>query len=290
MTSIQSYRWLAVVLACCSFSHLAGCEKPTTETILFEVDRQQVNDDLPPGLTENELIESLVIGMDSRLNGEGRVHLLPNGQIQVDLTGKLNQKQLDAMKRRVATRGNFEFRILASPVIVTDKAIVEKALAIAPEEKEVVVDGGVVAKWAPCRDANQGPPDLIVYRTLGVNSSEALALIDPLNVTGEYLRTAEKTAGHAPSYAGLRLTLSPEGAKLLRKLTSDNQPTPTGERHAMALILDDVILSAPTINAVISDSCILEGMTTEEVDALIAILNAGTLPLPVREVPKSPTP
>ena len=116
--------------------------------------------------------------------------------------------------------------------------------------------------------------------------SESLVLIDPLHVTGECFTSVEKSPGHAPSRAGLRLTLNPKGSQLLQKLTTDNLPTGAGQRHAIAWSMDGEGNGAPKIKGVMSDSTSLEGLPTEEVDALISILNEGALPLPIHEVSK----
>ena len=276
--------FVVVLAVCCIFSS-TGCEQPVTKTILYDLDNKALNAMQDAGIDKSELVESLTSSMQHRLGSAGRVHRLKNGQIQVDLTGNLNPKQLAAIKRLISAPGIFEFRILASPVAASDQDVVEQATKLTPEEKELRVGGEIAAKWITGLDSQQGPPDLVVHRQEG-DVSETLVLIDPLHVTGEYFTSVKKSPGQAPSHAGLRLTLNPKGSQLLQKLTTDNLPTTAGERHALALILDGKIIASPTINAAMSDNIILEGLPTEEVDALITILNEGTLPLPIREVSK----
>lgn len=157
--AIQMRQSLFVItLAACCVSFLTGCEQPVTNTMLYDLDGKASNALQSAGVDKTELAESLISTMQHRLGSAGRVHRLKNGQIQVDLTGKPNPKQLAALKRLVSAQGNFEFRVLASPVTASDQGIVEQATKLAPEEKELGADGEVAAKWVTGLDSRQGPP------------------------------------------------------------------------------------------------------------------------------------
>ncbi|WP_428307551.1 SecDF P1 head subdomain-containing protein [Lacipirellula sp.] len=185
----------------------------------------------------------------------------------------------------MSAAGEFEFRILASPVAASDQAVVASAMRLPPEEKQLAIGGKVVAKWVGGLKDGNGPPNLLVHRQ-AANAFETLVLIDSHDVTGVYFTSVERGPGQSPAHPGLRIELNAKGSRLLGKLTAANLPTATGERHALALILDDSILAAPTIMAAISNTAIIEGLPEEEVDSLISIMNAGALPLPVCEAPQ----
>src|SRR5207244_11138835 len=56
-----------------------------------------------------------------------------------------------------------------------------------------------------------------------------------------------------------------------------------GFKRQLAILLDDQIVSAPSINAIISQDGIIEGnFTKAEVDRLVNILRAGALPATLR--------
>jgi SecD/SecF fusion protein len=71
------------------------------------------------------------------------------------------------------------------------------------------------------------------------------------------------------------------GASLLSTLTGNNQ------KGHMAILLDNEVYSAPTINAVISSSGIITMGTydSEDLNSLIKILRAGSLPAKLNEIP-----
>lgn len=284
MSRLRSTTRIAGLLIASCILCAASCAQPVAETFCIEVDGTKPMS-LPAGVTEAEIQASLITTLQQRLGDHGSVQHLPGGKIKVELLGDLDSKQLAALKRTVIATGEFEFRILASPVAASDQAIVVQALQLAPKEKELRINDKIVAKWLPGLQDASGPLNLLVHRQAG-DMQETLALIDPLDVTGIYFTSAEKTPSQIPKHFALRLTLNSKGGQLLGQLTTDNLPTVTGERHAIALIRDGSIVAAPALHAKISDAAILEGLSEEEIDSLISILNAGTLPLPVREVTK----
>src|SRR5437667_8569887 len=84
-----------------------------------------------------------------------------------------------------------------------------------------------------------------------------------------------------------------EGGNRFSHLTSTNAPegksedTP-GFKRQLAILLDDQIVSAPSINAIISQDGIIEGnFTKAEVDRLVNILRAGALPATLKPQPVS---
>src|SRR5262249_39775767 len=113
-------------------------------------------------------------------------------------------------------------------------------------------------------------------------------LLSRNNVTG----TREEPPQVKP---GVAFTLDKTGAALLAELTRKNVPSeedgrsPPLKRH-LAIILDGLVTSAPTINSEISSHGQITGdFSEEEVDNLVNILRAGALwgprlqPRPVEE-------
>ncbi|MDD8014662.1 MAG: protein translocase subunit SecD [Acidobacteriota bacterium] len=91
-------------------------------------------------------------------------------------------------------------------------------------------------------------------------------------VTGKDLRMVRRSVDEWNNPA-VAFSLNSDGARRFERVTGDN----IGK--ALAIVLDQKIQSAPTINARISDSGIIQGrFTIEEADDLVIILKAGALP------------
>jgi SecD/SecF fusion protein len=108
-------------------------------------------------------------------------------------------------------------------------------------------------------------------------------------ITGKDLVTA------FPENVNLKLAVgfkfNDHGGELFRELTTKNKPTGTGEtafkRH-LAIVLDGLIESAPSLNAIISTDGVIEGtFTKEEVDDLVRVFRAGALPASLKPQPVS---
>ncbi|XZE22174.1 protein translocase subunit SecD [Pirellulaceae bacterium SH449] len=96
-------------------------------------------------------------------------------------------------------------------------------------------------------------------------------------VTGVDLQRAQKGFGKNGGYQ-VNFTMNTGGSNKMFALTGANQPTGEFSRR-MAILLDEVILSAPNLNGRISSNGLIEGNFTErEVQRLVDILNGGALP------------
>jgi protein-export membrane protein SecD len=99
-------------------------------------------------------------------------------------------------------------------------------------------------------------------------------------ITGAYLTTAKMMLGNS-SQMGMpyvSLTFNNDGAKIFNKVTGANID------KNLAIVLDDVVQSAPVIRSRIPDGkAIIEGNFTEaEAKFISTILRAGALPAPIR--------
>ncbi len=98
-------------------------------------------------------------------------------------------------------------------------------------------------------------------------------------LTGAYLKTARVELGRAETgLPYVSLEFNPEGAKIFAKVTELNI-----DKH-LAIILDNVVQSAPVIRSRIPDGrAIIEGnFTLEDAKFLATVLRAGALPAPVK--------
>ncbi|MFM2217921.1 MAG: hypothetical protein RL240_2239 [Planctomycetota bacterium] len=79
------------------------------------------------------------------------------------------------------------------------------------------------------------------------------------------------------------------GAEKMLKMTIANQPdTNTGFKRRMAILLDGIVLSAPSLNSPIRGEGQIEGnFTLKDVEFLVQILNSGSLPGAISKQPIS---
>ncbi len=122
------------------------------------------------------------------------------------------------------------------------------------------------------------PPALIVLEGQANAPGEAAFYLvhrQPV-VTGRDLRTARTGIGEL-GQPNVRFTLDPQGAKALERETARN----IGRR--LAIVLDERVISAPTIDGVVGmEGQIRGGFTAAEADEMAALLRAGALPAKMR--------
>ena len=114
---------------------------------------------------------------------------------------------------------------------------------------------------------------------------EVLVVNDDYNVTGSYLQNVR--AGQGLEGPTVNITFNTQGAQLFGGLTGHNLPDEVlGFRRKLGIILDGALFSAPYIRSTITDNAEISGghMTQKEVDATVNVLNAGSLPVRLREV------
>ena len=106
-------------------------------------------------------------------------------------------------------------------------------------------------------------------------------------VTGQYLSSASQMTDPSGGPA-VSFKFNARGGRLFGKLTSDNQPSQDGFHRRLAILLDDKIQSAPSINQVITGDGQITGRFSEaEVADLVGVLNAGALEVPIDQTPVS---
>ncbi|MCX7729115.1 MAG: protein translocase subunit SecDF [Bacteroidia bacterium] len=84
----------------------------------------------------------------------------------------------------------------------------------------------------------------------------------------------------------ISMTMNSEAAKKWQLLTRANKPEGNKPGRCIAIVMDNMVYSAPRVQSEISggQSQITGDFTPEEADALVAILSAGKLPAPARIV------
>lgn len=117
--------------------------------------------------------------------------------------------------------------------------------------------------------------DLLALYAIKVTSRDGNAALEGKYVTDAY----QDYDPMDPSKVVVNMRMDNEGAEKWRILTGQNKPS-NGRKHAIAIVLDNVVYSAPTVEGEISGgSSVIQGnFTIEEATDLANILKAGSLP------------
>jgi SecD/SecF fusion protein len=168
-----------------------------------------------------------------------------------------------------------------------------------PEDSEIRVGGVLRARWVPVAFDADGKPKIEgldrgeLLRPVTINGQQGFEVLvinepDPRQrITGDYLVSAREDFGNTGPVVGF--TFNQEGGYRFQNLTWRYQPR-EGDPHRtkLAIILSGAVHSAPNINAVIGANGVIEGnFTSQEIQALINVLNAGALEVPLIRTPVS---
>jgi len=275
-------RWMgpvAIAVFCCV---LSGCgHEPASIILEYEVDL----DTMPSELVVDT--DRLVAAINARLLESGTATVSKNGFVEVALFGEIDQSELKKIERRIDAMGVLEFHIMASRVFSKHRGYIEQAEQLPLEENELWQGDVKVAEWVPFSVEELGAVDDVdsplVKRLAGV--PQALVLTnDGLDVTGDYLRFARAESDERGS-PQVSFFFDDLGAFKFGQLTGLHIPTPSGQVYQIGILLDKRLLSAPSIQNKITSQGRITGLNgTEEVDFIVAILNSGSLPYPIRQV------
>ena len=110
-------------------------------------------------------------------------------------------------------------------------------------------------------------------------------------VTGDYLTSVSE--GMSENKRAVNFSFNSEGANRFLELTTQNQPEGSSDprlafHRLLAVVLDNQVQSAPSLNAVIGSQGQISGdFTPKEVEDLVRILRAGALPATLKQKPVS---
>jgi len=245
---------------------------------------------------EREFTMSKLIGsLKERLDPDGtkEITIREYGSAVEIIIPQVGSDEMDFVKQKITALGQLEFRITADPDFTKDRTKIELAKLAPPTQKEIKQGEEIVARWVPYDVTEFGPVDRadgMVKRMAG-DTAEALVLIDPMNVTGDYLTSASKGIDQRSAGPAVHFSFNSVGAQRFEKLTSQNLPNPaTGNKHRkLGILLDNRLVNAPNIESTISDHGQISGgsMTDREVELTVQVLDAGSLPAALNKTPIS---
>ncbi|MDZ7618267.1 MAG: protein translocase subunit SecD, partial [Patescibacteria group bacterium] len=239
-------------------------------------------------------MDKLVAAVSRRVNpgGQKEVTVRKFGSEQVEIiVPEADEAELQRLKDILQRVGTLEFRIVGNE---RDHGALFK-LADANSEARNVVDqeNNRLAWWVPVHESardeflQRAGAKTRVRTVRGEQVLEVLMINDPFDVTGGFLIRAQPDVdqGGKPSVG---FTFNSKGGRLFGRLTGANLPDQSGFKRQLGIILDGYLYSAPVINNVIHNQGVIEGrFSKEEVDALVSVLQAGSLPAALSEQPIS---
>jgi SecD/SecF fusion protein len=228
-------------------------------------------------IEDNSVAQSLEI-IRNRIDqfGVSEPVLLQQGkdEIVVQLPGIKDPERAIQLIGRTA---QLEFKLVDSQAEIDLPALIAEAIA-----------SGRLKKNFSHRDLNLAlkgliPPDDEVYMEKRVEPDTGRVTLVPVLLkkktlmTGAMLKTARVEITGAYNQPAVALTLNARGARIFEDITAEN----VGRQ--LAIVLDDIVQSAPVIQERISggNAQITGSFTTEEAHDLAIVLRAGALPAPV---------
>lgn len=283
----RHYRWLAVIVVLTVFSVWVAL--PSTEGIYYSVDndndgepdlqfvitqslgldlvgglRVLLEAELPPDAFTQEDLQQTANNVSRRVNALGvtepTVQIQGNSRILVELPGEtdpeaaINTIQQTALLEFVdfGGLGGQTNLFIDQEILTTEQLLIQQQRAASVDE-----DGEPVEEPTGMLNPATGQPFQTVMTGAGLQA--AAAQVD-MN-TGQWL---------------INFELTPEGSQVFGPYTAANIGQP------MAIVLDGVVLSAPTIQAALPDGGVITGDFTEEEARQLALqLRSGALPIPL---------
>ena len=236
-------------------------------------------------------MDKLVAAVSRRVNpgGQKEVTVRQYGLDQLEvIVPDVDQAEVDLIKRIVSSAGVLEFRITANPADPRHRRVIE--LANRTPGTMVSEEGRQIGRWVELDTTKMGPGEEsgLVTRAASDGRMEVLVVQDRFNVTGGYL-TRSLASYDQNLQPCVNFSFNSAGSSLFGTLTGQNLPDPANRLTSrLGIVLDDMLLSAPTIRTAISgDGQITGSYKQEDVDFLVGVLNAGSLPAALSSEPVS---
>jgi preprotein translocase subunit SecD len=210
--------------------------------------------DAEVNLVRNGAVSQAKQTIDNRINAYGvtepNIAVADGYRIVVQLPGI---DDADRVRRLIKSTAFLEFRIVEGSPADSREALLAGLGGKVPDNLEIL-DG----------DVHDNTGKLIGKRYYPVQKRRT--------VTGRDLRNARPSVGEF-NRPIVHFSLTPQGAESFAQLTGSNIG------RGLAIVLDGRVVSAPVINARISDEGIIEGdFTQQEVQDLSTVLKSGALP------------
>jgi len=253
-------------------------------------------------------MEKLIAAIKKRVDPGGvkEVTIRQYGADQIEIiVPEVDAAEAALMKRIIASEGTLEFRILANPRNPEHKRLIDRAKS-EPTARFVKDDeGNTLAWWVPVARGKESNfrgyigQDEAAFRRDKRGDEELLEILvvkDEFDVTGKYLRKAERDYDPQSGDPCVSFTLDSAGGTLFGSLTGKYRPKEDQDlRYELGIILNGFLQSAPVLRSTIHERGQITGLDDDvEVRELVSVLNAGSLPTalskePISELVTGPT-
>ncbi len=248
------------------------------------------------GATRDEVVSRLITVLTKRVDPTGvkevSIRKYGEGQIEIIIPAA-EQQELEHIQRKISTAGSLVFRITASNKFPEHRQVIKIATEqLAPGQDIVKLEDKEYARWVLLDETEFPTIDEAIARGLvtrqSANGPQALVMTnDGLDVTGEMIRMAAADVDETGK-PQVSFSFGPLGAARFGQLTGQHEPTPSGERYNLGIVMDNRLISAPTIESRITDRGRISGnMPQQDVDFIVEILQAGSLPAALNKTPIS---
>ena len=275
--------------------------------LVYEVDEEKTAANTAEQEGDGNFMPALIQALKNRIDPSGTKEIVirPYGPTQIEIIiPKTPPAEIEQIKRSISQAGYLKFRILADRTRHKNIwQLGEQALADPQLQTQSFIerDGMRVAEWVEIgRDkAPEGELGALrisrnaaLTRELEPGTVEALMVVDPderFRVDGQHLSGVAESFDPQNGAPCVSFRMNPIGSKLFLTLTSNNLPDKqSGVSSQLGIVMDDVLLSAPTIQSTISTNGQITGnFTSEEVQFLVNVLKGGRLPAVLRPEPNS---
>ena len=263
-----------------------------------EADKDGEKKDEKKAETEKKKVDmtKLITALELRVNpgGQREVSIRQYGPKQIEITiPRASEDEVRRLEKNVSRAGTLEFRILANNR--DHKSLIE--LARQSKSNQVLSEDGkeLLAWWVPVRIGRE--QNFNTYHEIATRQvkrgdrevTEILVVNDVFNVTGGYL---SNTTPGIDRYGRpcVNFSFNAAGARRFGGLTGDNLPTGVNKEFTrkLGIVLDGYLYSAPSIQSTIYERGEITGtFTQQEVEDLVDVLNAGSLPAALKKNPIS---
>jgi len=252
-------------------------------------DALEVSYDLAPQSAPVPM-DKLVAAVSRRVNpgGQKEVTVRQFGLDQIEvILPEVEQSEVEQIKKIISSAGVLEFRIVANRADPRHRTAITQAEGF--RGQTVRLQGEPAARWVRIDPAKMPVDASMVTRTAADGGVEVLAMLDRFNVTGGDLSRVSPDIDDRSLAPCVSFLLNSRGAAKFSVLTSRNLPDPNnGLTSRLGILLDDTLQSAPVIRSTISSSGQITGnFDQREVDEIVEILNAGSLPAALEREPIS---
>lgn len=265
--------------------------------LVVQVDEKKARLADPEFTLTTDTMTQMAASIMKRANPGGvkEMTVRPIGSNRIEVIIPRADPQVVEQTKRLMTRlGSLELAILANGE--DDNSLISDARNLEPDVDKLLDESGkiVKAQWHPiAKDGEVDGSYRVAFRDVkrdGTDVQQVLVKygVKKRRVMGEHLsRVNQSTDENGQLAVAFRLTGL--GANLFSDLTGANEPTRDKQHYRrLAIVLDGNVFSAPRLQSRISSNGIISGnFTKQDVDELIAVLNAGALEVPLYDDPIS---